>query len=61
MKYYNNKDNIEIAYMEPEELNKIYILTKYIWSISFILILSFLIINNYKYLYLNNYLIIKRY
>ena len=39
----NNKDNIEIAYMEPEELNKIYILTKYIWSISFILILLFYI------------------
>ena len=29
--------------MEPEELNKIYILTKYIWSISFILILLFYI------------------
>jgi len=39
----NNKDNIELAYMEPEELIKIYILTRYIWSISFILILLFYI------------------
>ena len=34
-----NKDNIEIAYMEPEELIKIYTLSRYLWVISFILIL----------------------
>ena len=38
-----NKDNIEIAYMEPEELNKIYILMRFLWSLSFIIILLFYI------------------
>ena len=38
-----NKDTIEIAYMEPEELNKIYVLIRYIWSISFICIILFYI------------------
>ena len=40
----NNKDNIEIAYMEPEELNRIYVLIKNLWLINFILILIFYII-----------------
>ena len=40
----NNKDNIEIAYMEPEELNRIYVLIKNLWLIIFILILIFYII-----------------
>ena len=39
----SNKDTIEIAYMEPEELNKIYVLIRYIWSISFICIILFYI------------------
>ena len=45
IKYLNecNKDNIEIAYMEPEELNKIYILTRYLWVIIFIIILLYYI------------------
>ena len=45
IKYINesNKDNIEIAYMEQEELNKIYILVRYLWVISFILILLYYI------------------
>lgn len=38
-----NRDNIEIAYMEQEELNKIYVLTRYLWVISFILILLYYI------------------
>jgi len=45
IKYLNecNKDNIEIAYMEPEELNKIYIFIRYLWVISFIIILLYYI------------------
>jgi hypothetical protein len=45
IKYINeiNKDNIEIAYMEPEELDKIYIMSRYLWVTSFILILLFYI------------------
>ena len=38
-----NKDNIEIAYMEPEELNKIYMIGRYLWTISFITILLYYI------------------
>lgn len=38
-----NKDNIEIAYMEPEELIKIYFLSRYLWVISFIIILLYYI------------------
>ena len=38
-----NKDNIEIAYMEPEELIKIYIYSRFLWVVSFIIILLFYI------------------
>ena len=45
LKYINecNKDIIEIVYMEAEELEKIYIIARYLWSISFIIILLFYI------------------
>ena len=50
IKYINeiNKDNIEIAYMEPEELDKIYIMSRYLWVTSFILILLFYFIKKNK-------------
>jgi hypothetical protein len=40
----NNKDNIEIAYMEPEELCYIFKLIRRLWSFSFVLILIFYIL-----------------
>lgn len=40
----NSKDNIEIAYMEQEELIRIYKIIRSIWSFSFIYILIFYII-----------------
>lgn len=40
----NNKDNIEIAYMEPEELSYIYTLIRGIWSFSFVFMLIFYIL-----------------
>jgi len=45
IKYINecNKDNLEIAYLEQEELNKIYLVARYLWVISFILILIYYI------------------
>ena len=39
----NNKDIIEVAFMEQEELNNIYISIRFVWSLSFILILLFYI------------------
>ena len=40
----NNKDIIEIGYMEPEELTRIYKLTKKLWFINFSLLLIFYIL-----------------
>ena len=40
----NNKDNIEIAYMEPDELSRIYTLIRKLWLINFIITLIFYII-----------------
>ena len=40
----NNKDNIEIAYMEPDELSRIYTLMRKLWLINFIITLIFYII-----------------
>ena len=40
----NNRDNIEIAYMEPEELSRVYILIKHLWLSNFIFTLNFYII-----------------
>ena len=40
----NNRDNIEIAYMEPEELSRVYILIRYLWLSNFIFTLMFYII-----------------
>ena len=40
----NSKDNIEIAYMEQEELIRIYKIIRSVWSFSFIYILIFYII-----------------
>ena len=40
----NNKDNIEIAYMEPDELSRIYALIRKLWLINFIITLIFYII-----------------
>ena len=40
----NNKDNIEIAYMEPEELIYIFNLIKGLWSFSFVFMLIFYIL-----------------
>ena len=39
-----NKDNIEIAYMEPEELSKIYRIIRNLWLVNFVLFLIFYII-----------------
>ena len=46
IKYLNdgNKDNIEIAYMEPEELSKIYRIIRNLWLVNFVLFLIFYII-----------------
>ena len=46
-----NKDNIEIAYMEPEELNKIYMIGRYLWTISFITILLYYITKFFNILF----------
>jgi len=40
----NNKDNIEIAYMEPEELSYIFNLIRRLWSFSFVFMLIFYIL-----------------
>jgi len=40
----NNKDNIQIAFMEPSELSRIYIIIKKLWSVNFIFILIYYII-----------------
>ena len=40
----NNKDNIEIAYMEPEELSYIFNLIRGLWSFSFVFLLIFYIL-----------------
>ena len=40
----NNKDNIEIAYMEPDELSRIYTLMRKLWLIDFVVTLIFYII-----------------
>jgi len=39
-----NKDNIEIAYMEPEELSYIFNLIRGLWSFSFVFLLIFYIL-----------------
>ena len=40
----NNKDTIEIAYMEPEELIRIYSILKNLWLLNFLLFLGFFIL-----------------
>ena len=54
----NNKDIIEIAFMEPEELTQIYMIISNLWFVTFFFIIFFYIVTFFQFLFLNSEVII---